>query len=192
VVSREELRRHLWPDGTFVDYEHSLNAAIKRLRAALADDASAPRFVETVPRRGYRWKASPARCGHPVRLAIMPFTADGAARAFSSGVTDELATQLGQRGRGCVQVISRLSASACGSTPQRASDVAAALGADYVMDGSVRADSRRARIAVWLVDAREEVQLWADAYERQLDEPLAVQVDVAAAVAESIVSVLRK
>ena len=58
VVTRDELRHRLWPDGTFVDFEHSLNAAIKRLRAALGDDADHPRFVETVPRRGYRFIAS--------------------------------------------------------------------------------------------------------------------------------------
>lgn len=54
VVTREELRRRLWPADTFVDFEHGLNAAIKRLRASLGDDADNPRFVETVPRRGYR------------------------------------------------------------------------------------------------------------------------------------------
>src|ERR671936_892691 len=58
VVTREELARHLWPKGTFVDFEHSLNAAIKRLRAALGDDAKAPQFIETLPRIGYRWIAS--------------------------------------------------------------------------------------------------------------------------------------
>jgi len=55
VVSRDSLRRQIWPDGTFVDFEHSLNAAVKRLRAALGDDARAPRYVETLPRLGYRW-----------------------------------------------------------------------------------------------------------------------------------------
>src|SRR5919108_5902779 len=55
VVTREELRQRLWPEGTFVDFEHSLNAAIKRLRAALGDDAERPTFIETVPRRGYRF-----------------------------------------------------------------------------------------------------------------------------------------
>ena len=58
VVTRDELRDCLWPNGTFVDFEHSLNAAIKRLRAVLGDDAKAPRFIETLPRRGYRWIAS--------------------------------------------------------------------------------------------------------------------------------------
>ena len=57
VVTRDELRQRLWPDGTFVDFEHSLNAAVKRLRAALGDDADNPRFVETLPRRGYRFIA---------------------------------------------------------------------------------------------------------------------------------------
>src|SRR6267142_4268295 len=55
VVTREEIRDRLWPDGTFVDFEHSVNAAIKRLRAALGDAAENPRFVETLPRRGYRF-----------------------------------------------------------------------------------------------------------------------------------------
>ena len=55
LVTRDEMRSRLWPDGTFVDFEHSLNAAMKRLRAALGDDARAPRYIETLPRRGYRW-----------------------------------------------------------------------------------------------------------------------------------------
>jgi DNA-binding winged helix-turn-helix (wHTH) protein len=55
VVTRDELRERLWPGGTFVDFEHSLNAAVKRLRAALGDDPKAPRYIETLPRRGYRW-----------------------------------------------------------------------------------------------------------------------------------------
>jgi len=54
VVSRDQLRERLWPDGTYVDFEHSLNAAVKRLRAALDDDADSPRYIETLPKRGYR------------------------------------------------------------------------------------------------------------------------------------------
>jgi len=57
VVTREELHRKLWSDGTFVDFEHGLNAAIQRLRQALGDAAENPRFVETVARRGYRFLA---------------------------------------------------------------------------------------------------------------------------------------
>ncbi|AMY09147.1 Transcriptional activator CadC [Luteitalea pratensis] len=54
LVTREELRQRLWPDGTFVDFDHGLNSAVSRLREALKDSAATPRFVETVPRRGYR------------------------------------------------------------------------------------------------------------------------------------------
>jgi DNA-binding winged helix-turn-helix (wHTH) protein/Tol biopolymer transport system component len=57
VVLREELRAKLWPENTFVDFEHSLNAAVNKLRQALSDDANIPRFIETVPRRGYRFIA---------------------------------------------------------------------------------------------------------------------------------------
>ena len=57
LVTRDDLRQRLWPDGTFVDFEHGLNAVVKRLRDALGDSADAPRFIETVPRRGYRFIA---------------------------------------------------------------------------------------------------------------------------------------
>jgi len=55
LVTRDDLRRELWPEDTFVDFEHSLNAAVKRLREALGDSATTPRFIETLPRRGYRF-----------------------------------------------------------------------------------------------------------------------------------------
>jgi TolB-like protein/DNA-binding winged helix-turn-helix (wHTH) protein/Tfp pilus assembly protein PilF len=57
LVTRDELRRRVWPGDTFVDFDHALNTAVKKIRAALNDDADAPRFVETVPRRGYRFIA---------------------------------------------------------------------------------------------------------------------------------------
>jgi eukaryotic-like serine/threonine-protein kinase len=57
LVPRDVLRQELWPEDTFVDFEHGLNAAIKRLREALGDSADTPRFVETLPRRGYRFIA---------------------------------------------------------------------------------------------------------------------------------------
>jgi len=71
VVTREEIRERLWPNGTFVDFEHSLNAAVKRLRAVLGDDARAPRYIETLPRRGYRWIATTLPViGEPVAHSV--------------------------------------------------------------------------------------------------------------------------
>jgi DNA-binding winged helix-turn-helix (wHTH) protein len=70
IVTREDIRQHLWPDGTVVEFEHSVNAAVKRLRAALEDDADHPTFIETIPRRGYRFIA-PVEDG-----ALPPFSAE--------------------------------------------------------------------------------------------------------------------
>src|SRR5215475_2183392 len=55
VVTREELQRRLWPADTFVDFDHGLNKAVNRLRDALGDSADTPRFIETLPKRGYRF-----------------------------------------------------------------------------------------------------------------------------------------
>src|ERR1700752_14276 len=57
LVSREELRQQVWPEDTFVDFDHALNTAITKIRLALGDQADNPRFVETLPRRGYRFIA---------------------------------------------------------------------------------------------------------------------------------------
>ncbi len=71
VVTRDELRRRLWPDGTFVDFETSLNSAVKKLRDVLGDSAEKPRFVETIPRHGYRF--------------VYPINGTTADKAFPSG-----------------------------------------------------------------------------------------------------------
>ena len=78
VVSREELRNRLWPADTFVDFDHSLNAAIRRLREALGDSADSPRFVETVARRGYRFLV-PVN-GKPVSDVLTPNTSQNRQR----------------------------------------------------------------------------------------------------------------
>jgi DNA-binding winged helix-turn-helix (wHTH) protein len=72
VVTREELRQQLWPADTFVDYDHSLNTAVNKLRDALSDSAENPRFIQTIPRRGYRF------------IASVEVVADGAARSAES------------------------------------------------------------------------------------------------------------
>src|SRR6266404_1824481 len=84
VVLREELRAKLWPEDTFVDFEHSLNAAVNKLREALGDDANSPRFIETVPRRGYRFIAEVER----VLPASEGDSANQEARAGNQKATD--------------------------------------------------------------------------------------------------------
>ena len=69
LVTRDRLRQRLWPDGTFVDFDHGLNAVINRLRETLGDSAETPRFIQTVPRRGYRFIA-PVEGGVEARAAV--------------------------------------------------------------------------------------------------------------------------
>jgi len=76
LLTRDDISRELWPDGTFVDYEHGVNSAVNRIREALGDTASSPRFVETLARRGYRFVAPVERIGGsedaPAPLAAVP------------------------------------------------------------------------------------------------------------------------
>jgi len=76
LVTRDEFRIRLWPTDTFVDFEHGLNAAVRRVREVLGDSAVTPRFIETLPRRGYRFVAPvqhvPARCDEPATEASRP------------------------------------------------------------------------------------------------------------------------
>src|SRR3954470_24790263 len=80
LVTRDELRQRLWPAGTFVDFEHSLNAAVKRLRAALGDDPANPPFIETVHRRGYRFIARVASSDNGTRHTAAPSPLHGGTR----------------------------------------------------------------------------------------------------------------
>lgn len=85
VVTREEISRELWPEGTFVDYEHGVNSAVNRVREALGDKAGSPRFVETLARRGYRFVAPVERIGDGVP-------------ALGSGETDSGTGSVEERG----------------------------------------------------------------------------------------------
>ena len=75
VVSREDLRQRLWPSDTFVDFDHSLNTAVNKLREALGDSASSPRYVETLARKGYRFVA-PVQAAVQAAVAAAPASTD--------------------------------------------------------------------------------------------------------------------
>ena len=88
VVTRDEIQAEIWPAGTFVDFEQSLNFCIRQIRAALRDDANAPRYVETLPRRGYRWVAGPVQSETApavVREWPRPLTPEPVARPSEGG-----------------------------------------------------------------------------------------------------------
>jgi TolB-like protein/DNA-binding winged helix-turn-helix (wHTH) protein len=199
VVTRAALATRLWPDGTLVDFDHSLNAAVKRLRAALGDDAGQPRFVETVPRRGYRFIAPCTRrgggpiAGARTRVAVLPFTSGGPAwppHTFSEGLTDELTAQLGERESGVVEVIARSSSSAFKTGGSLAREVGATLRADYLLEGSARHAGDRVRVAAWLVNTDTETPVWTGVYDRCVADVLAVQAEVASRIAGSVTSAI--
>jgi DNA-binding winged helix-turn-helix (wHTH) protein len=196
VVEREDLRQRLWPDGTFVDYEHGLNAAVKRLRNILGDDAVNPRFIETVPRRGYRFIAPvfgrvvsprpmPAKT-NAVRLAVLPFAPMGPANDWADVLGDELRAQVARKCVGGVSVISRSSSMVCADRPQRASVIGNELRADYLLEGSVRSDGDRVRITVSLIETASETLVWSDTVERRGTVTLTAQVDVATRLADAL------
>jgi TolB-like protein len=204
VVTREQLRQRLWPEGTFVDFEHSLNAAIKRLRAALGDDAGQPRFVETLPRRGYRLIAAPhdrgaAPATPPVaisprlRLAVLPFanlSGDSRQEHFSDGLTEEVMAQLAALCRGELGIIARSSTTLYKGWPQRAREIGETLQAGYLLEGSTRRDRGRVRITARLVEAASEADLWSETVDRTVTDWLSVQTDIARDLAQSLIQEL--
>jgi DNA-binding winged helix-turn-helix (wHTH) protein len=84
LVTREELRQRIWPADTFVDFDHSLNTAVKKLRQALGDESQKPRFVETLPRKGYRFLGTVkgAEKGAPAPVAKRKVTSTSVGRVF--------------------------------------------------------------------------------------------------------------
>ena len=84
LVTRDEMRKKLWPADTFVDFEHGLNKGINKIREALGDTAESPRFIETVPRRGYRFVAPVGGLSEPVAPTTAPELniSRGSARRF--------------------------------------------------------------------------------------------------------------
>jgi TolB-like protein len=192
IVTRDELRGRLWPDGTFVDFEHSLNAAIKRLRAALGDDANRPTFIETVPRCGYRYIAAGQIAPSRHRLAVLPFNtvSDGVPCGhFSDGLTEEVIVQLGVACRE-VEITAPWSSTFDQPGLKRARDIGESLRAGFLLEGSTRRHGARVRITARLVETATEVHRWSETYDRIVDCPMSVQVDVASSVARAIVKEL--
>lgn len=200
VVTREQLRQRLWATDTFVDFDHGLNAAVNKLRQALGDSADDPRFIETLPRHGYRFIAplsgpsqeAVAHSEQPsekVRLAVLPLenmTGDPAEDFFVDGMTEELITQLAGLHPARLGVIARTSTMRYKATKKSAEEIGRELGVEYIVEGSVRRAGGRVRISAQLVEACDETNLWAESYEEDTSSILALQNEVARAIARRI------
>jgi TolB-like protein/DNA-binding winged helix-turn-helix (wHTH) protein/Flp pilus assembly protein TadD len=256
VVTREEVCRNLWKTDTFVDFDHSLGTAINKIREALGDSADHPRFVETLPRRGYRFigqitengngsapvAASPtsavkapdsfdsepllplrrqwprfstlalvavvtlfvalvgylgwrrahavltSNSGH-VMLAVLPFenlSGNPNEDYFSDGLTEEIITQLGALSPDQLGVIARTTSMAYKHTSKSAQQIARELGVDYILESSIRRDGDQVRITAQLIRTADQVHVWAHSYDRHISHSIALQEEVARAVAEQI------
>jgi TolB-like protein len=164
VVTREELRKQVWPSDTFVDFDHGINNAIKRLREALGDTAETPRFIETLPRRGYRFVAKLETAGEARSLAVLPLenlSRDPEQDYFADGLTEALITSLAKIA--ALRVVSRTTVMKYkGVRNKSVPEIARELGADRIVEGTVLRSGDRVRISVQLIDAATDTHLWAE------------------------------
>ena len=146
-VTREEIRRLLWGESTFVDYDVGVDYCVYRIRAILGDNAQAPRYVETLPGRGYCFVAQVERerpFTEPT-LAVLPFAnlnGDPEKDYFADGVTDALITEIARIP--AVRVISRQSVLHLKGSNRRLQEIAGDLGVDGVVEGAVLHEGLRA------------------------------------------------
>lgn len=188
LVSREELRKELWPSDSFGEFDEGLNTAVRKIRKALGDDAANPRFIETLARRGYRFIAPVAGLrAAPVEeasIAVLPFENSGGGQdeeIFSDGLTEDLINTLA-RFRG-LKVTSRTSAFAFKGKPQDLRKIGEALGVAHVLEGGVRrGGSSRIRVNVQLIRAADGNILWSERFDRELTNVFAIQDEISQAI----------
>jgi TolB-like protein/Tfp pilus assembly protein PilF len=188
VVPREELRTRIWPSDTFVDFDVGINNAIKRLREALGDSAETPRFIETLSRRGYRFvgtiSASPRKFESLAVLPLEDLSRDPEQEYFAEGLTEALITMLAKIGE--LRVVSRTTVMQYKGARKALPEIARELGVDAIVEGTVFRAADRVRITAQLIDAQKETHLWAESYERDLRNVLALQSEVALAIAREV------
>src|SRR6266446_3044200 len=193
VVTRKALREKLWPT-TIVGYEHSLNTAVNKMRELLGDSAQSPRFIETVPRVGYRFIAPVTklqRASSPAEkkvLMALPFEnlSGGRERDFADGLTEEMISQLARLDPKRLGVIARTSAIQYKAAKKTIGEIAQELNVDYVLEGSVRRNGKRVRITTQLIETRAQTHLWSGSYDRDLRDALNMQSEVARQVGRAL------
>lgn len=188
VVTRDELQHKIWPADTFVDFEQGLYNAVRRLRDALKDSADKPRFIETLSRRGYRFigtvDATPRQIESLAVLPLENLSRDPEQEYFAEGLTEALITTLAKIGE--LRVVSRTSAMQYKGARKPLPEIARELGVDAIVEGTVLRAGDRVRITAQLIDAPKETHLWAESYERDLRDVLALQAEVAQAIAREV------
>jgi TolB-like protein len=190
VIGKDELLEHVW-HGEFV-VESVLARSVADLRRILDDEAATPRFIETIPKRGYRliapvrWPAGASRRDGP-SIAVLPFsdlTAGGGQQYFCDGLVEELTTTLA--GIPGLRVIARTSAFAFRDRPVDVREVGRQLDVKTVLEGAVQRADDRVRVTVQAIDTSDGSHIWSRRFDRPVASVFAIQDEIAQAVAAEL------
>jgi len=195
VIPREDLRARLWTGLDYGDQDAGLNSAVNRLRGALGDCAGAPRYIETIARRGYRFvrdvNPTVSEKRQAIRLVVLPFTnlsGDPADEYFCGGLAEELTHALT-----CIQglhVIARTTALALKGRNMDVGEIGRMLGVSAVVEGAVQKSVDRLRITVQLVNAVDGCHVWSGRFDRVIGHVFDIQDETASAVVGALLPTL--
>ncbi len=203
VVSKDELMTKVWP-GLVVE-ENNIQVHVSALRKALNDGKSGQSHLVTVPGRGYRLVGLKSSIdGDPDRslgqgpsdkpsIAVLPFqnmSGDPEQEYFADGMVEEIITGLSRIK--WLSVISRNSTFIYKNKPAAVKEIAEKFGVRYVLEGGVRKSGNRVRITAQLIDGKADAHLWAEQYDRVLEDVFALQDDITMCVIGAIEPSLRK
>ena len=198
LITREDLRKELWPADTFVNFEQSLNAAVKRLRHALGDAAANPRFIETLARRGYRFIAPVNSAVAPATpetqrpravesLAVLPFVnadADPETEYLADGITESIIHHVSRISS--VRVMARSTVFRYKDKTSDPRTVGRKLNVDAVLLGRLQQRGDALLIAAELVDVQNGWRLWGEQYNRKLADILSVEEEMSREISEKL------
>ena len=192
VLTRAEIRERVWRDDTFVDFEQGLNFCIRQIREAVGDTAGTPRFIETLPRRGYRFlmpveTAAPAAPKRLTRLIVLPFRilrSDPATDFLAFSLPDALATSL------CtlksLVVRSSLAASRFSAADPDFRKIAAEADVDLIVTGTLLAAGDQIRIVAQLTDAASGTLLCSQSMQTSIGNVFRLQDEITECVVNAL------
>jgi TolB-like protein len=180
VVTRNEIRDHVWSGDTFVDFEQGLNFCIRQIREVLGDTADAPRFIETLPRRGYRFlmpvKAGRVEPGHVTRLMVLPFRllrSDPETDFLAFSLPDAVTASLG--GLKSLVVRSSMAASRFVGDAADPKKIGTEADVDVIVSGTLMRAGGDVRVTTQLTDASSGTLLWSQTAQAAVDDLFRVQ-----------------
>ncbi len=196
MVTRDEIRNAVWGRDTFVDFEQGLNFCIRQIRLTLSDQAEKPRYIETLPRLGYRFLAPIERIGSQpapvdrrrIRIAMVPIEHLGSASEdyFAAGLTDDMTSALSRIDPARLRVTMGPRLLASQPLAEQLDRLQRELDLDFLLRISVRRSTDAIRITAHLHDLRDKSVLWSETFDRKSSDLLAVQEDVTMRVSKSL------